>query len=346
MKKKHIVLITILVSYMSSAQVGIGTLVPNSSSQLDIVADNKGILIPRVSLKSTTDNSTITNGNINSMLVFNTVTIADITPGFYYWYTDKWERIGSGGTIAATTNTLTYLNNNITSTVNRESASVQLVNSIYNSLDGSGLVTAVNGVQSNALDLSPIIKNAITASNGITFTDNKLELGGWLTKPTMITTSAVNYLSFSGLQKGNSSYLYDGNKYSSTSDLILVSDPITGILKQVKSTMPKFFYSPSIIVPTHNAMGLVLAGEQTLNAYSLYTKQFGFKESSGQARSSITSELPILAPDDLDYFVTYFDTDVFEKVSISTSGVIMYTIKSTAVITEASFMNIVFKVKD
>jgi len=346
MKKIYIVLITIGVSYISYGQVGIRTLVPNSSSQLDIVADNKGILIPRISLKSTTDTSTITNGNINSMLVFNTETIADITPGFYYWYTDKWVRIGSGATNTATTNTLTYLNNNITSTVNQESASVKLVNSIYNSLDGSGLVTAVNGVQSNTLDLSPLIKTAISASNAITFTDNKIELGGVLTKPTIITTSAANNLSLNGLQQGNSSYLYDGSTYTSTADRILVSDPVTGLLKQVKSAMPKFFYAPSIIVPTHNATGVVLAGEQTLNAYTLYTKQFGFKESAGQTRSNAASELPILAPADLDYFITYFDTDVFDKVAISASGVITYTVKSTAVITEASFMNIVFKVKD
>jgi hypothetical protein len=35
-----------------SAQVGVGTLTPNASSQLDVSATNKGILIPRVTLGS------------------------------------------------------------------------------------------------------------------------------------------------------------------------------------------------------------------------------------------------------------------------------------------------------
>jgi len=64
--------------------VGIGTLTPDKSSQLDVVANDKGILIPRVSLTSTTDAVTITNGNVNSLLVFNTNTQNDITPGYGY----------------------------------------------------------------------------------------------------------------------------------------------------------------------------------------------------------------------------------------------------------------------
>src|SRR5690606_29453173 len=37
--------------------------------------------------------STITNGNVNSLLVYNTNTQNDITPGYYYWYDNKWMRI-------------------------------------------------------------------------------------------------------------------------------------------------------------------------------------------------------------------------------------------------------------
>ena len=92
--KKRILSVALLVSAWGGySQVGIGTLTPDKSSQLDVTANNKGILIPRVSLTSTTDTTTITNGNVNSLLVFNTATQNDITPGYYYWYIDKWKRI-------------------------------------------------------------------------------------------------------------------------------------------------------------------------------------------------------------------------------------------------------------
>src|SRR5699024_433711 len=51
--------------------------------------------IPRLALDSTTDRSTITHGNVNSLLVFNTAEVNDITPGYYYWYVDKWYKIAS-----------------------------------------------------------------------------------------------------------------------------------------------------------------------------------------------------------------------------------------------------------
>src|SRR5690606_26899262 len=100
--KKRILSVALLVSAWGGySQVGIGTLTPDKSSQLDVTANNKGILIPRVSLTSTTDTTTITNGNVNSLLVYNTSTQNDIKPGYYYWYIDKWMRIVNEDDITA-----------------------------------------------------------------------------------------------------------------------------------------------------------------------------------------------------------------------------------------------------
>lgn len=78
----------------AQSQIGIGTTNPNSSSILDITANNRGILIPRVTLTGTLDASTITNGNVAGLLVYNTASVSDVTPGFYYWNTSIWERLG------------------------------------------------------------------------------------------------------------------------------------------------------------------------------------------------------------------------------------------------------------
>ena len=97
MKKRLLTAAFFVGAWGAYSQVGIGTLTPNNASQLDVVAKDKGVLIPRVALKSTTDVTTVANANNssyeNSLLVFNTNTQNNITPGYYYWYVDKWMRI-------------------------------------------------------------------------------------------------------------------------------------------------------------------------------------------------------------------------------------------------------------
>src|SRR5690554_52310 len=79
--------------HFASAQVGIGTPSPANSSQLDIVANNKGVLIPRIALTSTAVFAPVEGTEVESLLVYNTATAGDVTPGFYYWFNNKWERI-------------------------------------------------------------------------------------------------------------------------------------------------------------------------------------------------------------------------------------------------------------
>ncbi len=68
---------------------------PQASAALDIDFSHMGILIPRIALLSNTDNTTIASP-ATSLLVFNTSTASDISPGFYYWDGSKWLRIYSG----------------------------------------------------------------------------------------------------------------------------------------------------------------------------------------------------------------------------------------------------------
>src|SRR5690625_1874795 len=89
------IIVSLFFVQIASAQLGIGTDAPDSSSLLEVVSPDRGILIPRVELESTTDQVTITNGNVNSLMVFNTQTINDVSPGYYYWYVDKWFKIAS-----------------------------------------------------------------------------------------------------------------------------------------------------------------------------------------------------------------------------------------------------------
>jgi len=67
---------------------------PDPSAMLDVQADDKGLLIPRVALTSTTDQSTIASP-VTSLLVYNTNTASDVVPGFYYWEA-KWIPLKGG----------------------------------------------------------------------------------------------------------------------------------------------------------------------------------------------------------------------------------------------------------
>lgn len=78
----------------STAQnVGIGTDTPDSSALLDINSTNKGFLLPRVELISTTNPLPI-NKPATGLLVYNTATNGtvpdNVSPGHYYWDGTKW----------------------------------------------------------------------------------------------------------------------------------------------------------------------------------------------------------------------------------------------------------------
>ena len=86
----------VLFSFFGSvySQVGIGTTTPQAA--LDVNSTNQGLLIPRVSLTATNDVTTVLTPTI-SELVYNNATIADVTPGYYYWNGSLWVRLAAGG---------------------------------------------------------------------------------------------------------------------------------------------------------------------------------------------------------------------------------------------------------
>jgi hypothetical protein len=81
-------------------QVGLNTTgaPPNADAGLDIDFANKGLLIPRVALTGTTSASPM-SAHVAGMMVYNTATTADVTPGFYFNNGTKWvPSIPSGNT--------------------------------------------------------------------------------------------------------------------------------------------------------------------------------------------------------------------------------------------------------
>lgn len=88
------------------AQVGVNTTSPNPAAALEISSTNKGIIIPKVTLTSTADNTTIILPALvtvpaTGLLVYNTTQngsgSTQVNPGYYYWGGNSWRRMFNEG---------------------------------------------------------------------------------------------------------------------------------------------------------------------------------------------------------------------------------------------------------
>jgi hypothetical protein len=98
-KKTQTTLLVFLLSLSSFAQnIGINSTgaTPDNSAMLDIVASNKGLLIPRVSLISNTDVTTIPSP-LTSLMVYNTnASMTNGGVGYWYWNGSVWVMLITG----------------------------------------------------------------------------------------------------------------------------------------------------------------------------------------------------------------------------------------------------------
>lgn len=92
-----LLLLTVFFTVAHAQNVGINATgaAPNASAILDVSSTDKGFLIPRIALTQTTSNAPIGAGIATSLLVYNTATINDVTPGFYFWNGTLWIRFQS-----------------------------------------------------------------------------------------------------------------------------------------------------------------------------------------------------------------------------------------------------------
>ncbi|MDR1356742.1 MAG: hypothetical protein LBJ58_03625 [Tannerellaceae bacterium] len=90
-KKKSLLWAILLITVKSAAQVGIGTEKPDTAAVLDINSGNKGVLLPRVALKSETVDLDGIGGQPEGLLVYNAG--GTLPEGFYFWDGSAWKNI-------------------------------------------------------------------------------------------------------------------------------------------------------------------------------------------------------------------------------------------------------------
>jgi len=124
-----IVLLLMINSILIAQNVGIGetTFTPDANAMLEVQSDNKGFLPPRVELIETTNFAPL-SAHVEGMVVYNTASANDVTPGLYVNDGAKWIRLepqtysaGSGininNNVISTNSVTTTSINNYTTTI-------------------------------------------------------------------------------------------------------------------------------------------------------------------------------------------------------------------------------------
>lgn len=184
-KKTSSLLLSMLMLFFSISldaqmKVGDNPTTLNSNSILEIESTNKGVLLPRLSLSSTTVPSPLST-HLAGMVAYNVATAADVTPGFYYNDGSKWVRLYSSSTAAnstAATNLITITNGTgatlTAMTVGVDTAALKtfLNNKITVTasapLTGNGTTTSPLGITQNNTSGGQLI--TVTNGTGASFT--------------------------------------------------------------------------------------------------------------------------------------------------------------------------------
>jgi hypothetical protein len=120
-------------------------------------------------------------------------------------------------------------------------------------------------------------------------------------------------------------------------------DAPKGVWIPVATGTGEWFYMPTTVLPTTTDNTAWKGDHFELDIYAVYKQQLGMTYANSAASESIT--IPTYDADQLAYLVMYYDSAVFQSVSVSTAGVLSYKVVAGAVPTEATFMNLVFVVK-
>jgi hypothetical protein len=214
-----------------NAQFGIGTKEPNLSAQLDVVSSNRGVLITRVELKSLTDASTITNGNVEGLLVYNTLDNSSIQPGFYYWYSGSWRRILSEE-VAEGTVVFYDVNNKTIYYIDDEGQKVIISNDEAQTIftgEGGPTDLTVTGMKEGDLYVDIVGGKLYTYTKGNIWNEISTDIGRNLDEEDAdldLDEIFKKYESVSTLEnKGNGNYTYTDEKGKST-DVEVLGDVI------------------------------------------------------------------------------------------------------------------------
>lgn len=157
------------INIASSGSVGVSNAMPHGSSSLDLGANDRGLLVNRVTLSAANNASPILNP-ANGLLVFNTATNFspagyenDVRPGFYYWDAAQSRWIPQ----TAESRSARYTNSNTTFNLNQQSAQRLPIFGYEQWNDDSTLYQATTGNNGNRIIVKEDGRYEVTANISI-----------------------------------------------------------------------------------------------------------------------------------------------------------------------------------
>lgn len=189
MKNLHHLLF--LFSTFSIAQVGIGINSPNPNSLLELNSSDQGLILPRLNLVATGDESPLSS-HVEGMIVYNTSTSNDVSEGLYYNDGSNWVKMTTDSP------RIGDLKNGFQSSDH---------NGWY-LLDGRGVVTLPPSAQTNATNLGLV--NLPNSTDRFLKTTTGAETLGSTGGTTVVTLTQANLpnITFTGNTSSNGSHTH------------------------------------------------------------------------------------------------------------------------------------------
>ncbi|MBL7729665.1 MAG: hypothetical protein JNM88_00690 [Chitinophagaceae bacterium] len=163
---------------LAQIKVGSNPQTLNANAVLEIESANKGLLLPRLQLVSTTAASPM-SAFVRGMVVYNTATINDVTPGIYYSDGTRWIKINGSGIAPTETNAWSLNgntgtnNNNFLGTTDNNPLRIKTNNTERIHIDNNGRVGIGTSTPAATLQVKgQVIIDSLTSGN--TTTDNVL----------------------------------------------------------------------------------------------------------------------------------------------------------------------------
>lgn len=154
-----------------------------TSAALDIDMSDKGLLIPRVALTSTTVFAPVTGTPTTSLLIYNTATAGttptNVVPGFYYWNNTSskwtalsaesidWKIAGNSGTLNGT---------NFIGTTDNQAFDIRTNNIIRARVTVGGQIEILNNGESVLIGQNAGIADDLTANKNVAIGANALQM--------------------------------------------------------------------------------------------------------------------------------------------------------------------------
>ena len=113
-----------------------------------------------------------------------------------------------------------------------------------------------------------------------------------------------------------------------------------GVIGYSMAVKPLFFHMPCIVLPLETTSNYYV--EQFTNPTGTPTPG---SAAATRAVSPSAGALPVEQAADLEFYITYYDSNVFKDVSINNSGVLKYRVIAGSEATEYTFMDVIFKLK-